>query len=809
MNKDYIKLELDKILRLLSEEACSQACKERICKIEPLCDIDKIRTESAKTDDAFKMASKLGTPRFSDITDPGASLIRAVQGGSLSLRELLDIARVLREINALISWHKQAPDNNSLSYLFNCLIPNKELFERIDSAILSDDEISDRASTELFKIRRNIEKQSLLIRERLDKLIRNADTKKFLQEGLVTQRDGRFVIPVKVEHKNEIPGLVHDTSGSGATLFVEPMGVVEANNEIRVLKAKEKDEIERIIAELSALCGGFADQLNDGFNACINLEVCFAKANLGAKMRGLVPEIVNSELPVLDLRNARHPLINADKVVPVSINIGETYSGLIITGPNTGGKTVAIKTAGLLTLMCRCGLMIPVSDGSRVGVLGEVFADIGDEQSIEQSLSTFSSHMTNIVKILTESKAGDLVLLDELGSGTDPSEGGALAVAILDYLKQKGCLIIATTHYQEVKMYAIETDRIENASCEFDIATLRPTYRLITGTPGKSNALAIAKRLGLSDDVIDRAKNLVSSENQRFDDIIGALEDSRREIDALKEEISNNERESRELTSKLEGERAAAVAFREKEMSNARQQALSIIEGVRQSADGILDELEDLKRGKDKADFSERVRGMRSRVNSELNRLHDQANPIDGQLTVDNGQLTVVAEDLRLYESVLLVDINKKGSVVSLPDSKGNCFVQVGVMKTKTNIKNLRLVAEKENERVFVNGKPLNKSNVSFSPSNSASNSAGIVTGSRLETDIRGMSSDEGVSAVDAFIDSSVMNHMGSVTIIHGKGTGILRNAVHDYLKRHKQVKEFRLGKYGEGEDGVTIVTLK
>ena len=796
MNKDYVKLELDKILEMLSEQAYSQACKDIISILTPLGDVDRIRDESAKTDDAFKMTSKFGTPRFSDIADPRESLKRAEQGGSLSPRELLDIARVLREIHTLISWRKQSGEDNSLSYWFSLLVPNKELYERIDTAILSDDEIADGASPELFRIRRSIEKQSLLIRERLDKLIRAADTKKFLQEGIVTQRDGRFVIPVKVEHKNEIPGLVHDTSGSGATLFVEPVGVVEANNEIRLLQSREKDEIERIIAELSALCGGSAESLNCGFDACIKLELCFAKANLGAKMRGVIPEITESGDPVLDLRNARHPLIPADKVVPVSLNIGERYSGLIITGPNTGGKTVAIKTAGLLTLMSRCGLMIPAADGSRIGVFGEIYADIGDEQSIEQSLSTFSSHMTNIVKILAESKAGDLVLLDELGSGTDPSEGGALAVSILDCLKEKGCLILATTHYQEVKMYAIETEGIENASCEFDITTLRPTYRLITGAPGKSNALAIAKRLGLGEEVIEKARNLVSSEDKRFDDVISALEDSRREIDALKEEVARNERESRELTSKLEDERKSVVSFREKEMTNARQRALSIVEGVRQSADGILDELEDLKRSKDKSDFSERVRGMRSRVHSELNKLHDQANPVESK---SDEKEYVLPRKLKIYDAVLLADIDKKGSLISLPDSSGNCFVQVGVMKTRTNVKNLRLVQE---ERVLVNGKPIGKGNVTVS-------AHAVSRGSALEVDIRGMASDEGISAVDSFIDSSVMNHVGSVMIIHGKGTGVLRQAVHGYLKRHKQVKDFRLGKYGEGEDGVTVVTLK
>ncbi|MCL2634460.1 MAG: endonuclease MutS2 [Oscillospiraceae bacterium] len=791
MKKDYVKLELDKVMKLLSDEAYSAACREKIAEIEPLYDVRKIREGVQKTADAFRLSAKLGTPRFSDIKDPGEAARRAEQGGSLSLRELLDIASVLREISILISWHKQYEEENSLSYLFSLLIPNKPLLERIETAIISEEELSDNASPELFRIRRSIERQGAQIRERLDKLIKNKDTQKFLQESLVTMRDGRFVIPVKTEHKNEIQGLVHDTSGSGATLFIEPLGVVEANNEIRVLKSKEKDEIERIIAELSADAGAFSDELRSGFESCIKLELCFAKANLGAKMKGVIPEI--TEQPILDLRNARHPLIAKDKVVPVSLTLGEAFTTLVVTGPNTGGKTVAIKTAGLLALMTRCGLMLPASDGTKIGMFGEIYADIGDEQSIEQSLSTFSSHMNNIIEILKTVSNNSLVLLDELGSGTDPSEGGALAVAILDYLKEKGCLVIATTHYQEVKMFAIETDGIENASCEFDINTLRPTYKLIMGAPGKSNALAIAKRLGLTDEVIDKAQNLVTTENKRFDEIIETLEEARREVDALKEEAAQNERRTAELNEEIEKEKQRFEHFREKEMATARQRALSIIESVRHSADELLDELEDMKRDKDKADFSEKVRGMRSRVNSNLNHLHDEANPVE-QLTIDNGRLTI-DRPLKQYDSVLLVDINKKGSVISPPDSKGNCMVQVGIMKTKTNVANLRLIEE---ERVTVTPA---KSNVTVTK-NSSSRSA-------MEVDIRGMTADEGVSAADAFIDNCLMSHLTSVMIIHGKGTGVLRQAVHAYLKGHKRVKGFRLGKFGEGEDGVTVVELK
>ncbi|MCL2755332.1 MAG: Smr/MutS family protein, partial [Oscillospiraceae bacterium] len=657
-----------------------------------------------------------------------------------------------------------------------------------------------------------------LIRERLDKLIRGEDTKKYLQESIVTQRDGRFVIPVKVEHKNAVPGLVHDTSGSGATLFVEPMGVVEANNQIRVLKSQEKDEIDRIVAMLSAACAVVSENITAGFTACIKLELCFVKANFGAKMRGTIPELAAE--PVLELRKARHPLIAPDKIVPVDIAVGQLsadkqpatdaqpatvncqLSTVVITGPNTGGKTVALKTAGLLVLMTRCGLMIPAADGSRVGIFGEVFADIGDEQSIEQSLSTFSSHMNNIVQILAAAKAGDLVLLDELGSGTDPAEGGALAVALLEYLKERGCLIIATTHYKEVKIYALETPGVQNASCEFDLETLSPTYRLITGAPGKSNALAIARRLGLQDDVVARAERLVSSEDRRFDTVIAALEDSRREVDALKESVAFSEREAKELTAKLERENEAFAAKREKEMAIARQQALSIVESVRASGNALLDELDEAKRNNDSAN----AKALRSRMNAALNKLHDSANPVDAQMTVDNGQSTG-GKALKRYDTVIVIETGKEGTVITAPDSRGNCTVQVGIVKMKTNVSSLRLASKKDGataSKVTLNGE---KVRVSSSGKSSASHSgAGSYRGTEL--DIRGKTIDEGVQAVNLFIDSCVMNHIHSATIIHGKGTGALRRAVHDELHRDKRIGEYRLGKFGEGEDGVTIVSL-
>ncbi|MDR0197484.1 MAG: endonuclease MutS2 [Oscillospiraceae bacterium] len=763
MNKDYVKLELDKVLKLLADEAYSNVCRDKITRLAPLSDRGKIRGEMLKTADAFRLSCKLGTPRFSDIKDMREALSRARQGGSLSPRELLDVAAILREIAILVSYGKQYEEENSLSYLFKRLVPNKALFDKIDGAFISEEEMSDNASDELFRIRADIRRQSTLIRERLDKLVKGAETKKFLQESIVTTRDGRFVVPVKIEYKNEIKGLVHDTSGSGATVFIEPLGVVEANNEIRLLKSKERDEIERIIARLSALTGEFSDELESGFNAAINLEFCFAKANLGARMRGTVPEI--TETPLLCLKKARHPLIPSETVVPTDIETGVSFTCLVVTGPNTGGKTASLKTAGLLALMARCGLMLPAADGSRVGVFGEIYADIGDEQSIEQSLSTFSSHMNNIIRITKTASRGCLVLLDELGSGTDPSEGGALAVSILDFLREKGCLVIATTHYQEVKLFALQTDGVENACCEFDVDTLRPTYKLIIGAPGKSNAFAIARRLGLDDSIAGRAQGLISGVNKRFEEVIEALETSRRETEALKESLSAHRREALEAAEQARAETRRVNDLCEKETAAARQRALSIIQEVRDGADSLLAELEDLRREKDKTDFSEKVRGMRSKVNSALNRLHDAANPLD-EPAADRALYTL-PRPLRQYDTVLLADINKKGTLVSLPSPSGVCYVQVGLIKTKTNASNLRLIEE---ERVRVNGKPLG-ANFSVTKSEDSARRGA------LELDIRGMMSEEGVAEVDLFIDESLMKGIHAVTVIHGKGTGALRSS--------------------------------
>lgn len=794
MKKEYKKLELDKVLALLAEEAWSSECKEQCLKIEPVFDPELCREQLKKTDDAFVLSSKFGTPRFSNIKNVCGSVKRASDGAMLSLRELLDIAAVLREISGLCSWYSQCSGiESSLSEYFDLLVPDKSLEEAISNAIISEEEISDSASPELSRIRRLIARQSANIREQLNKLIKGQETKKYLQEALITQRDGRFVVPVKVEHKSEINGLVHDVSSSGATLFIEPISVVEANNEIRVLEAQEQAEIERIIKNLCQRAGERAEDITIGYENALKLELYFAKANYGAKLKASTPEITDE--PMLFLNKARHPLLDASTAVPVTIELGTNYSCLIITGPNTGGKTVSIKTAGLLTLMTMCGLMIPVTDGSKVGIFSDIRVDIGDEQSIEQSLSTFSSHMNNIISILKSCGSKSLVLLDELGSGTDPVEGAALAVSVLKTLKDNGCFIIATTHYQEVKMFALEEEGVENACCEFDVATLKPTYKLIIGIPGKSNAFAIVRRLGMSGDIIDAAQELVSEENKRFEQVVEDLEKSRQELEALKADIAKEQEKTKLLTLQIEQERAEAEKAKEFEISKARQQAMSIVEEVRFEADLLMEDLEKLRKEKDKADFSERVKASRSKVNNTLNKMYDTANPV----TERKAEKYKLPRPLKLYDKVRLADIDKTGSLVSLPDSSGSCFVMVGIIRTKTNVSNLRLEDEKKN----ASAKTSQKGSVSRQVQSNATRK------SSMELDIRGMTADEGIMELDGFIDSCIMGGLKIITVIHGKGTGVLREAVHRFLKSCKYVKSYRLGVYGEGEAGVTVVELK
>lgn len=796
MNKYYEALELHKILQMMSVFSSNAMTKEKALSLEPSTDLEFVREEVKKASTALELSVKYGTPVFIDFKDVSASLSRADSGSSLTLKELIEIRRLLYQTRELYSWYSEFNEiipETKLDYLFESLFPDKFLEKKLEVSILSEDELSDDASPELASIRRKIAQAGLKIRDTLDKMIKSSQTQKYLQESIVTVRDGRYVLPVKTEHKNEISGLVHDTSATGATLFIEPASVVEANNEIRILKGREQDEINRIIAELSADCAAIKDSLVSSLNAAVELNLYFAKANFAASIKACEPEI--SDDGEIILNKARHPLIPKDRVVPIDFRLGNEFDSLIITGPNTGGKTVILKTVGLLTAMTMCGMLIPASDGCKITVFNDILVDIGDNQSIEQSLSTFSSHMNRVIEILDCADYRSLVLIDELGSGTDPVEGAALAVSIIERLRKQGAEIVTTTHYQELKMYALDNDGIENASCEFDVKTLQPTYRLIIGSPGKSNAFEISRRLGIPDDVIEYAKNLISDDNKSFEAILDNLEFTRAELERNNIQAEKLRVENENLKNQLTAEREQLLIEKEKEIEKARVQARSIVEKVTRESENLIDELNDAIKQKNKADFAKIASDAKFMQKSTVNKLYKDANPISEQKTT-----YVPPRPYKKGDNVIISDTGKKGILISPPDDNGVCFVQVGIMKTKLDVSKLRLV---EKEKVTFNNSGIKQKNVTKSVESRATRKSG------MELDIRGYASDEGVYEVDRFIDNAVMSGIGIITIIHGKGTGVLKNAVRAHLKKHPQVKSSRRGMFGEGEDGVTVVELK
>lgn len=797
MNKHYKTLELHKILDMLSEQAGNDETRRMIAELEPETDIDKVKESLKKTEDAFELSVKFGTPPFYSFKDVRGSLQRAQSGSSLSLRELLDICSMLKQIRGLTDYHASCGEVQTvLDPLFEELSPNKWLEDKIQNAILTEDEIADTASAELANIRRKIAQAGVRIRESLDKMVRSADVQKSLMDNIVTVRDGRYVLPVKAEYKGNVRGIVHASSATGSTLFIEPEAVVEANNDIRVLQGREQEEIERIIAELSSDCASCAETMKRDYFTCAELNLYFAKSNLGAKMRATVPEI--SDDGILELKKARHPLIDAAKVVPVDISVGRDYSTLIVTGPNTGGKTVLLKTAGLLTAMAMCGMMVPAGDGTKISVFRHILVDIGDMQSIEQSLSTFSSHMSNVVQILKTADESSLILIDELGSGTDPVEGAALAVSIIEALMKKGSRIFVTTHYQELKLFAIERENVENASCEFDVKTLQPTYRLIIGSPGKSNAFSISSKLGIPREIIDEAKSLVSDDNRRFEEVVAQLEASRRALDRQNTELARLRKEAEEKEQALEKEREEFEARKDDEFEKARTQAMRIVENCRMQSEKLLDELSDIRKERNKEAFDKRSSAAKSMSRSSLDKMYDEANPVRTRELKEYKP----PRPYKRGDNVIVADIGKKGILASDPDSSGNVFVQVGIMKTKTNISHLRLAEE---DKVTVGNKKKNPA----SRVSKVGVSGKTERKSSLELDIRGCAIDEGIHEVDRFIDNAVMLNAGIVTIIHGKGTGLLRQGIQRHLRSHPSVKSFRNGVFGEGEDGVTVVELK
>lgn len=791
MNKYHISLELPKILLTLSEMTSCEEARLAALSLQPSGDFFEVQKRLSETEAAHILIAKFGAPSFGGLINVNNQLSRASSGGTLSMRELLDISCDLRVIRGITEWRsKSAGMDTAIDDLFNSLYTNKYLEDKINNAVLSDTEMSDNASPALKDIRRHKRLEESKIRDKLDGMIRSPKYKSSLQDAIITQRNGRFVVPVKAEHRSEVSGMVHDTSGSGATVFIEPAAVIEANNRIKVLESRERDEIERILSELSEEAGSFADTIKISCESAAKLNLIFSKAQLAYKMKATMP-IINSR-GVIELKKARHPLLDPKKAVPIDVSLGDKYDSLVITGPNTGGKTVSIKTIGLLTLMAECGLFIPANENSSIAVFKNVFADIGEEQSIEQSLSTFSAHMTTIVYISNNVDESSLVLIDELGAGTDPVEGAALAVAVLEDLRRKGAKIAATTHYSELKEYALRTNRVENASCEFSVDTLKPTYKLITGIPGRSNAFAISQKLGLSKEVIDAAAKLISEENTRFEDVVDTLQKTRLEMEKEKEKTAEMQNEIDEIKKKAENELSLAKQKGETQILMAQNEAKRILENAKRAAASLMMELDRLKREQsNEKNASEMARKAKAALKQHLNTIDDmtyERNDFDG----DDDDY-VLPRPLKTGDNVFVKTLGTEAEVVSL-DKNGNAEVKAGVMKMKVKASELRLLTPKKKPKKQSLYRSVKEKTL---PSGKSS------------VDLRGESVEEAIADLDMFIDGVLRSGLNELTIIHGKGTGTLRRAIQQHLKDHPNIKSYRTGVYGEGEEGVTIAELK
>ena len=782
-------LELPTVLEMLAAEAVTDGGREACFKLRPSADRLEVKNRLAETSAAKEMMVVRGSPSLSGIKDIRPSLSRADLGGSLNTIELLNIARVLQCARLVKGYTSDDKLGKScIDHLFAALHANRFLEEKITGSIVGEDEIADSASSELANIRRKIRAASARVRDCLQKIISSPSYAKVLQEPIITMRSDRFVVPVKAECKGAIPGLVHDISASGATLFIEPMAAVKANNELRELAAKEKTEIERILAELSADCASHAEDIASDYSYLITLDGIFARAKLSYKLNGIEPEL--REKGVV-LRRARHPLLPKDKAVPISLELGEDFDTLIITGPNTGGKTVTLKTIGLLNVMAQCGLHIPADDGSGVPVYRHVLADIGDEQSIEQNLSTFSAHMTNIVHILGECDADSLLLFDELGAGTDPTEGAAIAIAVIEHARKLGADVAATTHYAELKVYATNENGIQNASCEFDVETLSPTYRLLVGVPGKSNAFAISERLGLSKDIIDDAKARIGVQNASFEATIEKLEQTRALLERDRAETAKKLREAEESAKKAAFLRAELSVRLEKADEKARRDAERIISDARRTAEDTFAELDEMRRKMNDDEQAQEVNRARSELRRKLN---ESQGKLKAKAPEQPKEEKKSARDVRAGDTVEIKSMGVKAEVIDVnPD--GTLNLRAGIMNVKLKPDDVYLIeghaAKQKKQSVTLAGSTAPRAAVS------------------PEIDLRGMESLEAVNAAEQYIDSAVMGKLKTVTIIHGKGTGALRAAVQQMLKRNKAVKSYRLGRFGEGESGVTIVELK
>ena len=794
MNPKALKtLEYNKIIDKLTEFAGSALAKEMCRNLKPSTDLYEIQALQKETSDALSRIYQKGAVSFRGVRDIRGSIKRLEIGAIIGINELLSICSLLDVCSKVKAYSRNDRDpdfEDSLEAMFQALQPLTPVSSEIRRCIASEEELNDDASPALFKIRRSMRQINDKVHAQLQTMV-NGSARTYLQDAVVTMRNGRYCIPVKAEHRGQIPGMIHDQSSTGSTLFVEPMAVIKLNNDLRELELKEEKEIEMILATLSARCGEETEALRDDLDLLTKLDFIFARAQLSRSMNGTQPDF-NEEGRIL-IKKGRHPLLDKKKVVPIDIQLGKDFELLIITGPNTGGKTVSLKTVGLFTLMGQAGLHIPAFDHSELSVFHEVFADIGDEQSIEQSLSTFSAHMTNTVSILKEADDRSLVLFDELGAGTDPTEGAALAIAILSNLHRRGSRVMATTHYSELKVFALSTPGVENGCCEFDVETLRPTYRLLIGVPGKSNAFAISQKLGLSQDIIEEAKTHLTKQDEDFEDLLADLEQKRVTIEQERDQINSYKEEIRELKQRLESKQEKLDLSRDKILREANEQARNILQEAKDYADTTIRNFQ--KYGK--------AAGVSAKdMEKERGKLREKMSTVDKKLSAKNAapkkshkQLT--AKDLHIGDSIKVLSLNLKGTVSTLPDAKGNLFVQMGILRSQVNIRDL----EKLDDTVITGG--------NFSKTGSGkikmSKSASVST----EINLLGKTVDEAIMELDKYLDDAYIAHLPSVRIVHGKGTGALRKGVHNYLRRQKHVKSYRLGEFGEGDAGVTIVEFK
>lgn len=791
MEKRTLKvLEFNKILEMLQSQAVCVEAQERCGALLPAEDIFEARALLSLTGEAEELLIKKGAPPISPVRNVQSAAKRAAAEGVLGMGELLQVGHVLRIARALISFFDEDGFGEkfpALSELFAALTEHRKLENAIFGAILSEEEMADDASAELLSIRRKMRSLHSKIREELNSMVHSQTYAPLLQEPIVSMRGDRYVIPVKSEHKSRIPGVVHDSSSSGATLFVEPMAAVEINNKLRALASDEKEEIDRILAELSSRVAEVSAEIIQNYKAVIDIDFAFAKGKLARKMNAVVPELNRDG--IINIKKGRHPLIDPKKVVPTDIYLGGDFDTLVITGPNTGGKTVSLKTLGLFCLMAQSGLSIPAASGSETAVFESIFADIGDEQSIEQSLSTFSAHMTNIIDILKKADYKSLILFDELCSGTDPVEGAALAVAILERAKNLGAKVAATTHYSEIKLYALSTDRVENAACEFDVASLRPTYKLLIGVPGKSNAFAISRRLGLDEEITNHAQTLIDGENTRFEDVITSLESHRAKAEEALSAASEAKEKSIAEQKETQKELHRVKEQREKILADARRDAKKIYEQAKSEADEIVKKMQKL--------LDESASNNRAAIEEGRRTLKKGLDKAQGSLSEDvfssKAKEKLDPKKITLGQEVEVTTMNSVGNVLTLPDKKGDLTVQVGILKIKTNIS--ALAPAKKTKK---------KAAQSYIISESHSFEA-----VKTELDLRGETVEDALLATDKYLDEAAMAHLESVTIIHGKGTGALRSAITDMLRHHPHARSFRAGKYGEGEAGVTVVEIK